>query len=111
VCSGAGLALVLFALSQGPDKGWSSAQVLVSGLAGLALFVVLVVVELRIPEPMLQLRLLGDRMFRNATMVMLLMIGTMMGVLFLLPLYLQQLRGLSALESGLTTFPQALGMV
>jgi MFS family permease len=35
----------------------------------------------------------------------------MLGVLFLLPLYLQQLRGLSALESGLTTFPQALGML
>jgi MFS family permease len=34
-----------------------------------------------------------------------------MGVLFVLPLYLQQLRGISALQSGLTTFPQALGMI
>jgi len=35
----------------------------------------------------------------------------MLGVLFLLPLYLQQLRGLTAFESGLTTFPQAFGTV
>jgi MFS family permease len=37
--------------------------------------------------------------------------GVLFGVLFLLPLFLQQLRGLSALEAGLTTFPQAIGLI
>jgi MFS family permease len=37
--------------------------------------------------------------------------GAMMGALFLLPLYLQQLRSFTALASGLATFPQALGMI
>ena len=57
------------------------------------------------------LRLFGDRMFRSANTAMFMMMGVFMGVLFLLPLFLQQLRGLSALQSGLTTFPQALGMI
>jgi MFS family permease len=34
----------------------------------------------------------------------------LLGLVFLLPLYMQQLRGMSALDAGLTTFPQALGM-
>jgi EmrB/QacA subfamily drug resistance transporter len=109
--SGAGLALVLFALSRGPDYGWTSPGVVGPGIAGAALFAALVLVELRVPEPMLDLRLLGNRMFRNANTVMFVSSAGMLGVLFLLPLFLQQLRGLSALESGLTTFPQALAMI
>jgi MFS family permease len=42
---------------------------------------------------------------------MFMVFATLLGVLFLLPLFLQDLRGLSAFESGLTTFPQALGLV
>ena len=111
VCSGGGLALVLYALSLGPTKGWTSAPVLVSGVTGIALFALLVVVELRRPDPILHLRLFGDRMFRSGSLAMFMAYGMLVGVLFLLPLFLQQLRGLSAFESGLTTFPQALGIL
>jgi len=111
LCSGGGLALALYALSLGPTSGWTSAPVLVSGIAGIALFTLLVVVELRRPDPMLHLRLFGDRMFRNGSLAMFMAFGMLVGVLFLLPLFLQQLRGLSAFASGLTTFPQALGIV
>src|SRR5207302_8356318 len=51
VCSGGGLALVLYALSQGPNAGWGSARVLSTGIAGVALLVVLVYVELASPQP------------------------------------------------------------
>jgi MFS family permease len=43
--------------------------------------------------------------------VLTLTYGSFAGVLFLLPLFLQNLRGLTALESGLTTFPQAIGII
>ena len=109
--SGAGLALVLYALSQGPEKGWRSTPVVTTGIAGVLLFVLLVVVETRIPEPMLALRLYRERMFRNANIVLTLTYGSFAGTLFILPLFLQQLRGLSALQSGLTTFPQAIGVI
>jgi MFS family permease len=50
-------------------------------------------------------------LFRTANIVNFLVMGGMLGVIFLLPLFLQQLRGLSATRSGLTTFTQALGMI
>jgi len=109
--AGAGLPLILYALSQGPGAGWGSAKVLGPGIGGIALLAALVVVELRVREPMLALRLFSDRMFRTANMSFFAVIAGMMGVVFLLPLFLQQLLGLSAFQSGLTTFPQALGIV
>ncbi|HEX7103590.1 MAG TPA: MDR family MFS transporter [Nitrolancea sp.] len=105
-----GLPLALFALSQGPTSGWTSTKVWGTGLAGIAFLVALIVVELKKHEPMLALRLFSDRMFRNGNMVVFAIFGAMMGLLFLLPLFLQDLLGLSAFESGLTTFPQAMGM-
>lgn len=111
VTPGGGLALLLFALSRAPNAGGTSPDVVACGLAGALLFVALVVIELRVPDPMLDLRLLGDRMFRNANIVMFVSSAGMLGFLFLLPLFLQQLRGLSVLQSGLTTAPQALAMV
>jgi MFS family permease len=105
------LALVLFALSQAPGQGWTSRKVVASGLGGIALFALLVLIELRQRSPILHLRLFGDRMFRNANLAMFMVYAMLLGVLFLLPLFLQQLRGLSAFESGLTTAPQALGLL
>ncbi len=109
--SGAGLALVLYALSEGPEKGWRSSSVLFSGIVGVLLFALLIVVETRVESPMLTLRLYRDRMFRNANIVLTLTYGSFIGVLFILPLFLQELRGLSAIQSGLTTFPQAVGVI
>lgn len=109
--SGAGLALVLFALSRGPEIGWKTVQVIGSGLTGILLFALLVYVELRVPHPMLALRLYKERMFRNANIILTFSYGGFAGVLFLMPLFLQELRGLSALQSGLTTFPQAVGVM
>jgi EmrB/QacA subfamily drug resistance transporter len=111
VLSGGGLALSLYALSQGPSAGWGSATVLWPGLVGVAMFVALVIVELKTNQPMLDLRLFSERMFRNANIVMILAVAGLLGVLFLLPQFLQDLRGLSALQSGLATFPQAIGMM
>jgi len=109
--SGGGLALVVYALSQGPEIGWLAGRVVVTGVVGVACFTVLVLVETRVAHPMLQLRLLSERMFRNANIVTALSYGGFLGVLFLLPQFLQGLRGISALQSGLTTFPQAIGVI
>jgi EmrB/QacA subfamily drug resistance transporter len=111
VLSGAGLALVLFALSRAPEIGWLTVQVIGTGLTGILLFALLVYVELRVPHPMLALRLYKERMFRNANIILTFSYGGFAGVLFLMPLFLQELRGLSALQSGLTTFPQAVGVM
>ncbi len=108
ILSGGSLALILFALSRGPEDGWTSTIVLSTGIIGILMLIALTYVELHIDEPMLNLGLLGDRMFRNANIVLMAAIGGMMGVVFLLPLLLQDLRDFSAVRTGLILMPQAV---
>lgn len=111
VLSGAGLALVLYALDQGASRGWATGTVVATGLLGLSALVALVVVELRLDQPMLDLRLLGNRLFRTVNATSFAAYGSFLGVLFLMPLFLQEVRQLSATESGLTTFTEAFGVI
>ena len=111
VLSGGGLALVLYALASAPSEGWLSGVVLASGLGGALAFAALVYVELRIPYPMLYLRLFTNRLFRTTNIASLMSSASLLGLIFLLPLFLQELHGLTALQSGLATFPQALGVM
>src|ERR1051325_8842788 len=60
---------------------------------------------------MLDLRLYTSKLFRTANLTGAMFMSTQFGMLFILPLFLQQLRGLSAFESGLTTFPQPVGQI
>jgi EmrB/QacA subfamily drug resistance transporter len=109
--AGIGLALALYALSEGPTSGWTSPAVLGSALGGLLLLSAFVVVELRRPEPLLDLRLLRNRLFCTANLVSLFSSAAFLGVLFVAPLFLQQGLGVTPLISGLTTFPEALGVL
>lgn len=60
--------MVLYALSRGPDDGWTAGNVLLTGIAGVVSFAALVIVELRSSEPMLDLRLLANRLFRSSNL-------------------------------------------
>lgn len=109
--SGGGLTMVLYSLSRGPSRGWTDPVIVGLAAAGVLLFTALVVVELRVEHPMLRLRLFGERMFRRTNIAALAMYGGFVSLLFVFPLYLQRLRGFSALTSGLTQIPQAIGVV
>jgi EmrB/QacA subfamily drug resistance transporter len=109
--AGIGLALALYALSEGPARGWTSPAVLSSALVGLFLLCAFAVVELRRLEPLLDLRMFGDRLFRITNLISLFSSAGFLGLLFVAPLFLQEGLGVSALTSGLTTFPEALGVV
>ena len=111
VLSGASLALIVFALSEGPRAGWTSPEVLLTALVGVLCAVLTVVVELRVENPMLDLRLFSNRMFRLCNTVGFFSIASFLGVTFVMPLYLQLIRGMDPFESGLTTFPQAIGVM
>ena len=103
-----GFPLVMYALSTGSSSGWGSATVLGTGLAGLVLLAAFIAVERR-PEPLLRLRLYRDRLFRMTSLTLTAAGGGFMGTLFLVPLYLQNGLGFSAIHSGLSTFTEALG--
>ena len=111
VLAGVGLALTMYALSEGSNYGWNSASILGSLIIGLALIVVFVFVELRSTHPILNLRLFHNRGFRSNNLVTLFSAAGFLGLLYAVPLFLQQARGVSALTSGLTTFPEAVGVL
>ncbi|MEI8240263.1 MAG: MDR family MFS transporter [Actinomycetota bacterium] len=111
VLSGGALAMIVYALSEGPVAGWTSTRVLGFGAVGVLFAVVLVKIELSVQNPMLELRLLGNRLFRQCNLVSFFAIAGFLGVTFVLPQYLQNLRHLDPLQSGLTTFPQAFGVM
>ena len=111
VLSGVSLATLVYALSEGPQAGWMSFRVAGVGLIGLALAISTVYVELHVSNPMLELRLLGNRLFRQCNMMSFFAIASFLGVTFVMPQYLQNLRGMDPLASGLATFPQAFGVM
>ncbi len=111
ILAGAGFALTMFALSDGATRGWTSPVILTTGSLGIVILTAFVLVELRSATPMVQLRLLGNRLFRSTLLVSICATAGFVGILFVVPLFLQEARGASPLESGLTTFPEAIGVV
>ena len=107
VLSATGVTLLIYTLSTGPENGWLSATTLGTGLIGVAAITVLIRTELRIDDPMLQLRLFSNRLFRQVNIAASMVYAGFFGWIFVLPLYMQTLRGFSATESGLVQAPQA----
>ncbi len=110
VLASTGLATLMYALSDAGTRGLGDTRVILVALAGLAVLSVFVAVEMRVEQPMVDLRLFRDKLFRAANVVQYVSFAGFAGALFLLPLLLQAEMGLSPLQSGLTTFPQALGV-
>jgi EmrB/QacA subfamily drug resistance transporter len=106
-----GLGLFMYGISEGPNLGWDSPEILATVIVGAALLVVMVRWELRIPEPIIALRLFGNRLFRSSSGALVMVSIAFFGVLFAVTLYFQDGRGLSALDAGLSQFPTAIGMM
>src|ERR1700724_127564 len=68
--SALGLGSLMYGVSEGPDLGWASAEVLGTVTAGVALLAAMVAVELHTAEPIVALRLLSNRLFRSSTGVL-----------------------------------------
>jgi EmrB/QacA subfamily drug resistance transporter len=109
--SGLGLGLAMYGVSEGPIKGWHSADVLTTIAVGAVLLAAMVIVELRTAEPMVDLRLLGNRLFGAANGVMVFASVAFLGALYAVSLYFQDGRGLSALAAGASIFPEAFGVM
>jgi EmrB/QacA subfamily drug resistance transporter len=109
--AGIGLGTLMYGVSEGPYKGWGAPIIECTIIVGILLLVAMVFIELRTREPMIDLRLFGDRMFRASNELIIMTMIAFFGVLYVVPLYYQDGRGLSALASGLSTFPEAIGVL
>ncbi|WP_275294265.1 MFS transporter [Amycolatopsis sp. La24] len=95
---------------EGQRLGWGSPAIL--GLAGLGVLALLALIrwELRRPEPLVELRFFRSAPFSSATVSAVCGLAAFGTFLFLSPLYLQDVRGLSALQSGLMLLPTAVAV-
>lgn len=109
--SGVGFAALMYGISEGPQRGWANATVLVTVVLGVVLLGVLIRQQLRAREPLLRLRIFSDRLFRSTNASTFLSSGAFLGMLYLAALFFQDGLGLSALGSGLSTFPEAIGVM
>ena len=106
-----GFASLMFAVSEGATRGWTSPVIWIPGLLGVVLLTLLVVVEGRVAAPMLRLQLFGLRLFRSANLITFASAAGFLGGLFVYPLMLQTAFGYSPLTAGLLTFPEAIGIM
>jgi EmrB/QacA subfamily drug resistance transporter len=106
-----GLAAVLLGLSDASrDGGFGHADVLVPVLVGAAALVVFARRTLRRDgEPLVDLRLLRHLPLASSTLLLFLSGFALYGAMLLIPLYFQQLRGMTALTAGLLLIPQGVG--
>jgi EmrB/QacA subfamily drug resistance transporter len=102
------LASLTYAIIEGPQAGWSSAQTVGTfALAALSL-AALIVYEPRRTDPLIELRFFRSAPFSGATIIAVSAFAAFSGFLFMNTLYLQDVRGYSALDAGLCTLPMAL---
>ncbi|MBA2383852.1 MAG: MFS transporter [Actinobacteria bacterium] len=100
-----GLAGPVYALVEQPSRGWTSPLV-IGGLAGgVLLLICFVAYERRASEPMLQCGLFARRNFTFANVETLFVYAGLSSLFFFLTIFLQQVAGYSALESGLVGAP------
>jgi EmrB/QacA subfamily drug resistance transporter len=106
--SAAGLGGPVFALIEQPTRGWGDPLVWVPLLAGIACFAAFILYEARARQPMLDLGLFRIRNFAVANLTTLAAYGGLIGGLFFVGLFLQQIADYTPLEAGLATIPISL---
>jgi EmrB/QacA subfamily drug resistance transporter len=111
VLTAVGVGLLVYGISQGAQAGWLTPQILASLGLGLVLCAALVAVELRSPHPLLRLGLLRITGYRQALSICTLVGAAFSGNQYLVPLMLQIRDGYTPIESGLTTFCEAVGVM
>ena len=107
-----GLGALQLMLEKGQDKDWFQSSLIVwlavAAVVGMALFVWH---ELRTDRPAVDLGIFRNIPFSSATALGGVLGMGLMGALFLLPLFLQQLLGYTAMKSGLALTPRSLAMM
>lgn len=104
-----GFGAFLYAASQAANDGWTAPNVVIGFAAGISGLIVFELIELFVAkQPLLDLRLFRKPVFLVASLIGYVTVIALFGAEFLMPVYLQALRGRTALETGLLLLPLAL---
>lgn len=103
-----GFGCLLYGFNEVPSNGWSSGWVESFLAIGVLCLIVLVIVELKVKHPMIELRVFNNHQFNMSLLLISVVSISMFVGIFFLPLYLQDIRGFSAVRTGLFMTPAAL---
>ncbi|WP_419962022.1 DHA2 family efflux MFS transporter permease subunit [Psychrobacillus sp. BM2] len=101
---------LLYGFSTAGDKGWDSPIVYGTIAIGVIALVIFVIRQLKLDEPLLNLRIYKYPMFALASIISIVVSAAMFSGMILTPLYVQTIHGISPLDSGLLMLPGALAM-
>jgi EmrB/QacA subfamily drug resistance transporter len=110
ILAGVGFSAVLLALTRAPADGWGAPNVVVLFAVSAASLASWVYVELTEESPLLDLRIFRNGPFTMAASVYFIATMVLISVVFLVPLFLQDVRGLSPIETGLLLMPQGIAL-
>ncbi len=106
-----GLGALLWAIIEGPAKGWASGEVLGGFVLAAVVLAGFLAWELRCKEPMLDIRYFKNRRFSAASGAITITFLTLFGTIFLLTQYFQSVLGYSTIKAGAVLIPQSLMMM
>jgi EmrB/QacA subfamily drug resistance transporter len=105
-----GLFAIVFGLIKASTWGWADARTLGFIAAGLVVLALFAVVENRVSNPLLPMRLFADRSISVSSGVLVINFFALFGVLFFVTLFLQNVQGTSPVETGIRTLPLTVAM-
>src|SRR5438874_11075980 len=108
VLSIGGLGALIYAIIEAPARGWASGSTVLSFAVAAVVLLGFVGWELRVAEPMLDLRFFRNPLFTAAASTITLIFFVMFGMIFILTQYLQSVLGYSPLEAGIRVLPWAI---
>ncbi len=103
-----GLVALTAGLSFGQEWGWTSPLLISTLLISVIAFILLVIAELRVKDPIIKFSLLRNRVFLSANVSLILSFLALFAVSFMLPFYLEELRGFTTEQAGLLLTPLPL---
>ncbi|MEK4437848.1 MDR family MFS transporter [Paenibacillus sp. FSL K6-2862] len=99
--------MLAYGVSEG-GTSWTSTSTLTGVIVGGVALILFIIVELRHQNPLLELRVFKSYDFTRGIILAWVSQIALFGAMILIPLYLQQIKGYTALETGLILLPQAL---
>lgn len=108
ILSTLGFGGLLYGFTSAGNFGWSSPITVTVLAAGVVIIVIFILRQLRMTHPMLEMRVFKQRIFTLSTVICTIAFLGLIGLETIIPLYLQNMRGFTAIEAGLVLLPGAL---
>lgn len=110
VLSSLGFGGILYGFSSAGSLGWTNPVVYITIIVGLVSLALFILRQLKLEEPLLEIRIYKYPMFALSSVISIALSMSMFSAMILMPIYVQTIKGISPIDSGLLMLPGALIM-